>query len=803
MSRHLMLVPSTACPANCLYCFGPHASNIIMGREVLDAVVNWLNAKQDYQPLDITFHGGEPLVPGAEFYRMALPLLRQGLMPREIRLSVQSNLWLLTDELCDLFRKYEVSLGTSLDGPQSINDTQRGEGYFHRTMSGVELARKHGLDVGFICTFTPQSAQRADEVFDFFVQQGLSFNIHASVDTISAKGARQTEQNWSLSPEEHAQVLTHILDRYLDNTDKLRIGTLDSMCRSVSAGNGGICTFGDCLGEYLSIAPNGDIYTCQRFIGQTEFCLGNVLEDPKRIDFSDTPVWRLFQNRQECVAEECEGCAHFNYCRGGCPYNVLAANGGKFNGTLRDPHCPAYQKTFDAITQRAMTEVFSEENLTAVVNQPSSKKYGLLRKGQLIQLMRGGPHPQDVTKQARKVVASVALAVSNSPGEAMEKLNTASVITDPTRALQSLTGLHAQLKSQSQGLVNAYLHVTYGCNLTCDHCYASSGPHNFGQTMPVEDVRRLVQESARAGFSKAIITGGEPLMHPDRDGLLNALAELRQAVKPLQIVLRTNLAYPLSPGLTERLLYSVDQIVVSIDGDQTDHDARRGTNSYLHTVANLRTLISCFPAREQENGQLKKRLVLASTLPMAQMDSEQAQAVHALAEELGVGVRFKPVLPLGRALSKTRIPEFYSSLDDEREAILQQSAPRSTCGLGMNLYIAPDGQCYPCYALTGAQYTLGNALEDGLIDVLCQNNHYRRVTVDNNQKCSKCELRYLCGGFCRAWSVDGDPNAAPVECEALQKRAYEMLIAALETLNISTEQWQASGLPLPVASPVP
>ena len=39
----------------------------------------------------------------------------------------------------------------------------------------IERARAHGMDVGCICTFTPRSAARAGEVFDFFAHEGIGF----------------------------------------------------------------------------------------------------------------------------------------------------------------------------------------------------------------------------------------------------------------------------------------------------------------------------------------------------------------------------------------------------------------------------------------------------------------------------------------------------------------------------------------------------------------------------------------------------------------------------------------------------
>jgi uncharacterized protein len=199
-----------------------------MSSETLDAIIRWQNAlDRGTVPLEITFHGGEPLVPGTDFYRMALPLLRNELAPREVRFGMQSNLWLLTEELCELFSEYRLSLGTSLDGPEEINDAQRGAGYFQRTMAGIARTRSFGLDVGCICTFTAQSAKQADEVFDFFVGEGLGFSFHAAVPPLGHSG-----DGWVISPEDHGQLLADMLDQYLDYTDRIRISTLDAMCGS-------------------------------------------------------------------------------------------------------------------------------------------------------------------------------------------------------------------------------------------------------------------------------------------------------------------------------------------------------------------------------------------------------------------------------------------------------------------------------------------------------------------------------------------------------------------------------------------
>jgi uncharacterized protein len=79
--------------------------------------------------------------------------------------------------------------------------------------------------------------------------------------------------------------------------------------------------------------------------------------------------------------------------------------------------------------------------------------------------------------------------------------------------------------------------------------------------------------------------------------------------------------------------------------------------------------------------------------------------------------------------------------------------------------------------------------------VLERNDAYRCATVDSNRQCRRCALRYLCGGFCRAWSSGDDPNAPPTDCTALHERAHSLLSNALEALDVDVRHWLAAGLP--------
>lgn len=785
MARHLMLVPSLACPASCAYCFGPHTGGAPMRQDTVAAIARWQRVLGDQEPLEITFHGGEPLVPGARFYRMALPLLREELAPRRVRFAIQSNLWLLTDELCALFREYGVSLGTSLDGPEPLNDAQRGPGYFQRTMAGIERARAHGLDVGCICTFTARSAPHAEAIFDFFVREGLNFSIHAALPSL-----RYADTDaWSLSAEAHGQLLVTLLERYLPNLSRIRISTLDSMCHSVSAGRGGICTSGDCLGGYLAVGPDGALYPCQRFAGMPEYRLGNVHDEPSGETLAASPVWRAFQERQERIQEECGDCAHLDYCRGGCPYDVLAVH-GSFDHGLRDPHCPSYRQMFDHIVDRAMGEVFSEENLAAVVSQPDPI-VGLLRRGKLLSLMRDGPHPYETAANARQILAAVVLAVTRDPTEATRRFERLGLVTNFARTEQGMQALYRRLTTPSTQVNNLYLHLTFACPLRCSHCYARGGEARQGH-LSVADLERACREAAALGFRHAVITGGEPLVHPQRDALLDALAALREEVKPLLTVLRTSLALPMDADLLRRVAHSTDEVVVSVEGDRETHDAWRGAGSYDLTVHNLRALVASGGTTD---------LSLAVVLPFGQTNGAPGAAVRALAQELSIRrTRFRPLLPLGRAVDSKLdiVPETLWEHISPDEIIGYGFSPTASCGIGQNLYVEPDGVAYPCYAWHGEKWRLGfvNA-EKGLAGVILASafQKLRTHTVNSNHACRDCSLRYLCGGACRAWNQNSvvdrtDMDAPPQDCSRLKARARSLLVSAMDRLGITQSQWR-------------
>jgi len=327
-----------------------------MSLDTVADIVSWLKDFRD-DPVTFTFHGGEPLLAGADFYRKALPMLTDELAHLEPNFALQTNLWKLTPELADVLAQYHIPIGSSLDGPKELNDLQRSEGYYEKTMRGYELAKEHGLDVQFICTFTSHSVHSKEEIFNFFMDNHLTLKLHPALPSLKS----DEPERWALSPEKYGDLLVYLMDRYLENMDKIEVRNINDYARCVLTGRGTVCTFVDCMENTFAVGPDGSIYPCYRFVGMPEYVMGHVRDRPRPDDLANSEAGVRMRRFKEYVDRECKGCKHIRYCRGGCPYNAIAPSDGEIRGV--DPHCQAYKRIFDEISDRFNQEMMGSMGL--------------------------------------------------------------------------------------------------------------------------------------------------------------------------------------------------------------------------------------------------------------------------------------------------------------------------------------------------------------------------------------------------------------------------------------------------------
>jgi uncharacterized protein len=784
-----MIVPSLACPAACRYCFGPHEGKTMTSAVASSAVefIDRIMRETGQAKLRLTLHGGEPLMAGHDLFEELFLKIEQVFAGQKRKLAIQSNLWLLDERFCGILKRYHVSVGTSLDGPMEINDAQRGPGSYTRTMAGIHKARSAGLAVSCIATFTRTNARQWQEVFDFFRDNDLGFSLHPAVASLQGKSGLE------IAPEKWRTMLRDMFARYARERHVLRIETLDQFCRAIVEQEGSVCSSRDCFGMFLVIDPDGGIYPCQRMAGSEQFRMGSIFELPSMEDLVKSPPARLLRDREERMNRVCGDCRHLALCRGGCPYNAITGGDGD-----KDPLCEAYKDIYDEVHKRLLDEIESPGNITLLAERGlRSTGHPLAHSGVVAELSRRDGHPSQTVYNARRVVAAVELARDPDLEKVSSRLVESGISRNKETALASLERMKASIGRQGN-IYKLYLHTTFRCQLHCTHCYSKAGEDDDEYEMPPEVISRLAVEGAALGFQEVVITGGEPLFHRESPHVLKRLKESRRLLGNTKLVLRTNLSLPLSTEDMDTLAATFDQVAASMDGTPDLHDTRRGAGSFALLHQNLKRWVTRFGTNGHQKDVLAE-LTLAASLRSKDAHGEVGRKTRAFAEILGIHrVKMRPLLPLGRARDWKEPPTTEAlHMNIEPWEVLEQGfAPCMSCGIGQNVYVEPDGTAFPCYAYHQPHSLLGNVNNESLVTILNSTafKHLAGRTVDTNRRCRYCDMRYICGGACRAWSSDTaqfDLDAPPENCLPLREKAERLYQEALAYLGTARNGFES------------
>ena len=161
---------ASRCNLNCSYCYVYNKEDqswrgqpVMMTAATFERAVGRI---RDYCALSrqsevrITFHGGEPTLIGAARFAQWCTDVRAALEPAHaVRLSLQTNGTLLTDEWARVLVDQGVDVGISLDGPADVNDRQRvdraGVGSYAAVLRGIECLTRNKLEIHLLTVIQP------------------------------------------------------------------------------------------------------------------------------------------------------------------------------------------------------------------------------------------------------------------------------------------------------------------------------------------------------------------------------------------------------------------------------------------------------------------------------------------------------------------------------------------------------------------------------------------------------------------------------------------------------------------------
>lgn len=377
-SLHIFVM-TNACNMCCVYCQAQDSAQEKKGKmqemTAKAAVDIALQSPNEY--LTFEFQGGEPLL-NFETIKYIVEYSEQNKNHKQIQYSLVTNTLLLNEEMLQFFKKYDVSISTSLDGCKEVHNSNRpkidGDGTYDYVSRNIKWLQSNDIQVGAIETTTKISLKNAEKIIETYHNLGLN---HLFIRPLTPLG--YAKEHWAeigYEPEEflkfykqcilillehnrngirmsegHARIfLKKILTGYSENYMELR-----SPC---GAGIGQMAYYYD-----------GNIYTCDEGrmvaeMGDQMFCLGNV----NYSTYDD-----LMENRvckvtcQASVLESLPGCCdcvYHPYC-GVCPVISYASDNSIYTRESNVYRCKIYKGILDILFEILLEEPGAEDILKA------------------------------------------------------------------------------------------------------------------------------------------------------------------------------------------------------------------------------------------------------------------------------------------------------------------------------------------------------------------------------------------------------------------------------------------------------
>ena len=330
-----------ACNLACRYCYYlEKGAAKVMSDKVLEEFIRQYIEIQTTPDVLFTWHGGEPMLAGLDFYRRVVKLQRRYANGRNIDNSLQTNGTLLTAEWCRFLHDEGWLVGISIDGPQALHDVNRrsrGDApSWERVMRGIDLLNTYGVEWNAMATVNASNMEHPVEFYQFFRQNGCRFlQFTPVVERERTEGKRVSLAAvddagqlvpYSVNPEAWGRFLCEVFDQWVyRDVGELFVQIFDATLAGWMGMEPGICTMAETCGHAAVIEADGTLYTCDHFVFP-RYRLGNI-GDGNLLHLLHAPRQHAFgRAKRDTLPRECRECRWLFACHGECPRNRFATD---------------------------------------------------------------------------------------------------------------------------------------------------------------------------------------------------------------------------------------------------------------------------------------------------------------------------------------------------------------------------------------------------------------------------------------------------------------------------------------------
>jgi uncharacterized protein len=311
-----------------------------MSLDTLEQVFRWVfSSGLVRDPFNLLWHAGEPLVVPIAWYEAAAALLRRnGEGHPPVVQSVQTNATLIDKEWCDFFRRHQVDVGVSVDGPKFLHDrhrrTRQGHGTLDRVLHGIHVLAEQQIPFKVITVLTAEALDYPDELFDFYQEHGIR-SVGFNPEEVEGPNTTSSLEGKDM-PARFRRFLARFFELALVANPPMEVREFETSATALlHARRSGPFRrtqenrpFGilnvDCQGSFSTYSPELLGLDSPRYGG---FALGHVASDPLQ-DVLPSPRFQQMEADIAGGVELCRAsCRYFPFCGGGPPGNKYFENG--------------------------------------------------------------------------------------------------------------------------------------------------------------------------------------------------------------------------------------------------------------------------------------------------------------------------------------------------------------------------------------------------------------------------------------------------------------------------------------------
>jgi uncharacterized protein len=324
------------CNLKCSYCYYkgikgiyPGGHHFVMDDNTLENFIIQNIEASDEEVIRFSWHGGEPLLAGIDFYRKVIRFQEiHRPAGKSIINGIQTNGTLIDDEWSRFLSENNFLVGISVDGPLEFHNkfrmTKHDEATFGKVMNGFHHLINRGIIPEILCVVSSENVKFPLAIYNFLKQTGARYLTFLPLVEFDINSPALVSER-SVPAEDFGFFLSSVFDEWVGHdVGDIRIQIFEEAARCAFDLEHILCIFRLNCGGVPVVENNGNFYSCDHYV-DSDHLAGNINESSLADLLGSDRQLAFGLNKSLTLPVYCRECEVRPMCNGECPKNRFIA----------------------------------------------------------------------------------------------------------------------------------------------------------------------------------------------------------------------------------------------------------------------------------------------------------------------------------------------------------------------------------------------------------------------------------------------------------------------------------------------